>query len=123
MICNACGRSLEPNSRFCPACGSQFETPTPPRAAGEVTVAEKTSGKALASLILGVIGLLAWCLPILGLPITITGIVLASKSLRTRSRGLAIAGLILCIVGLVFSVINMAWGAYLGATGQHPLLK
>ena len=80
-------------------------------------------GRAIASLVLGIIGLFAWCLPILGLPITIVGLVLGIKAISGPSRGLATAGIVLCILGLVASIANAAIGAYMGATGQHPLLR
>jgi len=80
-------------------------------------------GKAIASLVLGIVGTVGWCLPIVGLPVTITGLVLGIKDLDSRNRGMAIAGVVLCSIGLLLSVINAAVGAYLGATGQHPLVK
>ena len=76
------------------------------------------SGKAIASFVLGIIGLLAWCIPLVGLPVTIVGLVLGIKALPSQTRGLAIAGIVLCIVGLVGSIANAAVGAYMGATGQ-----
>jgi hypothetical protein len=75
-------------------------------------------GKAIWSLCLGLFGLLAWFLPIIGLPVTITGLVLGIKSLSGPRRGMAIAGIVLCITGLLASIANAAIGAYLGATGQ-----
>ncbi len=75
-------------------------------------------GKAIASLCLGLLGLVAWFLPIIGLPTTITGLVLGIKSLHGPRQGMAIAGIVLCIIGLVASISNAAIGAYLGATGQ-----
>lgn len=80
-------------------------------------------GKAMASLILGIFGVFAWCLPIFGLPITITGLAPGVNELQSQNWRMARAGVILCIIGLVLSVINAAVGAYLGATGQHPLLN
>ena len=79
-------------------------------------------GKAIASLVLGILGLFGWCIPLVGLPMTITGLVLGIKDLNSRSRGMAIAGVVLCVVGLSLSVGNAALGAYLGATGHHPLI-
>jgi uncharacterized membrane protein YphA (DoxX/SURF4 family) len=80
-------------------------------------------GKAIASLVLGILGLLGWCLPIVGLPMTITGLVLGIKGHSSRNQGMAVAGIVLNIIGLVLSVVNAGIGAYLGATGQHPLLR
>ena len=83
-----------------------------------VPAASAGGGKAVASLCLGLFGLIAWFLPIIGLPTTITGLVLGIKSLHGPRRGMATAGIVLCIIGLVASVANAAFGAYLGATGQ-----
>ena len=75
-------------------------------------------GKAIASMVLGIIGLFAWFLPIIGLPVTITGLVLGIKGKNSANRGMAIAGIVMTIMGLTLSVINAALGAYLGLTGQ-----
>jgi hypothetical protein len=74
--------------------------------------------KAVWSLCLGLFGLLAWLLPIIGLPTTITGLVLGIKSVNGPRKGMATAGIVLCIIGLLLSTGNAALGAYLGATGQ-----
>jgi hypothetical protein len=92
---------------------SPYQMPQPPQSGG---------GTAIASLVLGIIGMLAWCLPIVGLPVTITGLVLGIKGLKSPNRGMAIAGVVLSIIGLVASVVNGAIGAYMGATGRHPLI-
>ncbi len=80
-------------------------------------------GKAIASLCLGLFGLVAWFLPIIGFPVTITGLVLGIKSLNGPRNGIATAGIVLCIIGLVLSTANAAIGAYLGATGQLHYFK
>lgn len=89
--------------------------PPPPVSAND------KSGQATASLVLGLVGLLAWLLPIVGLPVTIVGLVMGIKGLRSRKRGLAVAGIVLSIIGLVATIINAAIGAYMGATGQYPM--
>lgn len=81
------------------------------------------NGKAVASLVLGLIGMVAWFIPLFGLPITIVGLVLGIKGLASSRRGLATAGVVLCIIGLVASIANSAIGAYMGGTGQHPLFS
>lgn len=80
-------------------------------------------GKAVAALVLGCLGLGAWCLPILGLPLTLTGLVLGVQGLRSRHHGLAVAGVVLSLVGLALSVGNAILGAYLASTGRHPLVR
>jgi len=81
------------------------------------------SGKATASLILGICSLFLWLCPFVGLAASITGLVLGIQASKERRTGLATAGIVLCILGLVASLINAAIGAYLGATGQHPLVN
>jgi hypothetical protein len=75
-------------------------------------------GKAVTSLVLGIVGMLAWLLPIIGLPVAITGLVFGVRSLNSVNKGMAIAGLTLSIIGTVLSIINASIGAYMGATGQ-----
>lgn len=79
-------------------------------------------GEAIASLALGIIGMMAWFIPLFGLPITVVGLVLGIKGLKSENKGIAVAGLTLSIIGLVATIINASIGAYLGATGQHPFL-
>jgi ABC-type transport system involved in cytochrome c biogenesis permease component len=62
--------------------------------------------------------MLAWLLPIIGLPVAITGLVFGVRSLNSVNKGMAIAGLTLSIIGTVLSIINASIGAYMGATGQ-----
>jgi hypothetical protein len=76
------------------------------------------NGLATTSLVLGSIGLLAWCLPILGLPITITGLVMGVKGLQSYKQGAAVAGIVLNIVGLLLSLMNAALGAFLAVANQ-----
>jgi len=81
------------------------------------------NGKAVTSLVLGLIGLIAWFIPLFGLPITIIGLVMGVGGLKSVKRGLAVAGVALSILGLAASLVNASIGAYLGATGQHPLIN
>ncbi|GEM_PF-831555 len=76
------------------------------------------NGEAIASLVLGLIGLLVWLLPILGVPLTIIGLVLGVYSRTSPKRKLAIAGIVLCIIGLLASITNSALGVYMLTTGK-----
>ena len=62
-------------------------------------------GASIASLVLGIIGLFAWCVPLIGVPITIIGIVMGVKGRRRSPNGVATAGMILSIIGLVLSAL------------------
>lgn len=81
-------------------------------------------GKPGLALGLGIFGLIAWILPIIGLPVTVTGLIFGINAMSSRKKkGMATAATILCAIGLVFSSLNMAVGLYLGATGQHALVN
>lgn len=71
-------------------------------------------GKAVTSLVLGVVGMLAWLLQIVGLPVAIAGLVFGIRSINSEEKGMAIAGLTLSIIGIVLSIINASIGAFMG---------
>lgn len=80
--------------------------------------------EAIIAFVLGIVSLLAWCIPICGAPVTTAGIVLGIRGLQSSSmRVMAIVGIVLSSLGLIATVVNAAVGAYLGATGQHPLFN
>ena len=82
------------------------------------TTTPDRSGLAIGSLVLGIVSLCAWFVPICGLPVSLSGIILGALSLGSSRRGMAIAGLILAALGLLLSIGNAAIGAYLGMTGN-----
>ncbi len=82
-----------------------------------------SSAPTKAGFVLGCVNLITWFIPLIGLPLSIWGLVASIKAVRQGGGGLAIAGLVLNIVALVLSVANAAIGAYLGATGRHPLIR
>lgn len=75
-------------------------------------------GMSIASMVLGIVGFLAWCLPILGYPVTIVGLILGICGIKRGGKGMAIAGIICCSITLVLTLINSLLGAYMGFTGQ-----
>jgi hypothetical protein len=88
-----------------------------PAAAG-FPVQQDLSGKANTSMVLGLVGIIAWVIPIIGLPVTITGLVFGIKARHSAARSKAVAGIALCSIFLTASVVNAAIGAYMGATGR-----
>lgn len=59
---------------------------------------------------LGIIGLFAWLLPIVGLPVTIVGLVKSNAGLDSDNASTAQAGVTMNIIGLVLSVFNALAG-------------
>src|SRR3989344_6895948 len=77
------------NEAFSQATGQNFSTPMNTSITGDTS----KNGKATAGLVLGIIGLIAWFLPIIGAPITIIGLIFGIKGLKSLKRGVAIAGI------------------------------
>lgn len=72
---------------------------------------DEQKNKPVSSLVLGIISLIAWLLPLAGLPVSIIGLVIGIRKNYTT-------GIVLNIIGLVLTVANAAIGAYMGATGE-----
>jgi hypothetical protein len=85
----------------------------------EGTKKHQGSGKAIASLVLGIVGIIAWIIPILGLPITIVGLVLGCKGRKSIRKKVAASGIILSIIGLVLSILNLSISVYIMLASQH----
>lgn len=73
----------------------------------------KVSGKSIASLVLGIIGLIAWLLPLVGYPVTIVGLILGCLARKTEKNGLNLAGIILSTIALILTLGNSILGVLL----------
>ncbi len=112
MICPQCGSSVSDGTRFCGACGREVMAadsfPVPSSSLPAAATPSSTSGKAIASLILGI-------LPLSVLS-SIPGVILGHLALsdikksagRLSGKGMAIAGLILGYMGIALFPISMA---------------
>ena len=80
----------------------------------------KGNGLAIASMVIGIVNLITCCLPILGFPVSITGLVLGILSRNSEKKKMAVAGIIMCAIGLVLTIVNAILGAVMGASGQIP---
>jgi predicted RNA-binding Zn-ribbon protein involved in translation (DUF1610 family) len=107
--CTTCGYNLTGVAigSTCPECGSMVDP--------SLTAAQQpTSGKAIASMVLGICSIPAACMSygVLGLPCAIIGLILwhlAKKELGSSTgsaAGMNTAGLVTSIVGLSFSVLG-----------------
>lgn len=79
--------------------------------------------KIKTGLTLGIIGLFAWFIPLIGFPITIIGLIFSIKASKTTKKKTAIWAMTLSIIGLFLTIVNASIGAYMGATGQHTLVN
>lgn len=64
------------------------------------------SRMAMTALIIGIVGLVTWCLPIVGLPLALVGMVLGVMSRSSRRRDLANAAIGLCVIVLLLSCVS-----------------
>lgn len=114
MYCTNCGNQIEGADAFCSNCGVPIQKI---KCNMESNTCSK-NGMAAASLVFGIVGLLAWIIPIIGLPIGITALVLGITGLNKSRKGMSIAGLVLGIICLILTIINSAIGAYQGYKGE-----
>ena len=105
--CSQCGRSFNalPGSAtaMCPECGRRVE---PMLAGTGLPVKPKGSGMAIASLVLGIVGIIPCFCAIPSLLAVIFGAVSLMKD--TAAKGLAIAGLVLGLMGFMVAPVSIA---------------
>ena len=80
---------------------------------------EEKKGLSLTSMILGIAGFLAWCIPLLGFPVCITGLILGIIGIKKGGKGMAIAGIILCSITLLLTLGNSILGAIMAVSAQQ----
>src|SRR5512140_3371363 len=100
--CMSCGAEIPPGERYCGNCGRAVDGPLQGSMGAVRSTAGDTSGKAIASLVLGLLGLFA--IPVIG---SVLAIVLGGQAKREIAaeprlggEGLASAGVILGWVGV-----------------------
>ncbi len=115
MFCQNCGNQLMPGAPACPRCGCPVPYQMPPASGGYYKPEKK--GLSITSMILGLIGLIAWLLPLVGYPVIIPGLILGIIGKNQGGRTYAITGIILCSITLVLTLINSGLGIYLQVRG------
>lgn len=108
MFCSNCGEKNAAGAKFCSKCGEPLtktaaavEAPAPRAATGE-----KTSGMAIAALVMGILGFLFFgLLSILAIIFGGIGISQTNKDPNLKGRGMAVAGLVLGILGVIGGII------------------
>jgi hypothetical protein len=71
------------------------------------------SGVADLARVLGMISLIAWCLPIIGFPVSLAGLITGIIASNSNHRNSATVSIILNSLGLVLSIVNGILGALL----------
>ena len=71
------------------------------------------NGKATAWLVLGIIGMIAWLIPLFVYPVNIVGIILSAIGRKSENKSKATVGLVLSIIGLVLTLGNSIAGVIL----------
>ena len=76
--CTKCGIRMDDNDMVCPECGMQQGGYASPQEMQSIDGMrpQESNGKSVASLVLGIVGVIAWCLPILGLPVGVIGLIM-----------------------------------------------
>jgi type IV pilus assembly protein PilA len=98
MFCPGCGNDVATGERFCRVCGKEVSAPVP--VASAMGAPPETSGKAIASFILGLF--------LFAFPMSILAVIFGHLSLsdirksagRLKGEGLAIAGLVMGYLGV-----------------------
>lgn len=70
----------------------------------------KADGKSIASFVLGIVGIIAWILPLFGYPVTIVGLVLGCIARKDKKNGFNLAGIILSSITLALTLGNSILG-------------
>jgi prepilin-type processing-associated H-X9-DG protein len=103
MYCPNCGNQISDQAQYCPSCNTSLIAP-PSMGDVAATGSTKTSGLAIAALVLGILSLCCFG-PLAAIPGLILGIVAVSRinaNPLLGGKGLAIAGISTSAVGLVF---------------------
>lgn len=108
VYCPKCGKESPEGSQQCLNCGSQLvESGGHGQTASGYGLPVKTSGLAIAALVLGICSIFCGCL--LGIPSLIMGIVALGKINRSRGaiqgKGLATGAIVTSAIGIVFSML------------------
>lgn len=77
---------------------------------GSASAQTREEGWGVASLVLGLFGLLAWCCPLIGIVVGILAVIFGIIALGKGGTGLGIIGIILGALCLVLSIISMIVG-------------
>ncbi|MDD3625949.1 MAG: DUF4190 domain-containing protein [bacterium] len=68
--------------------------------------------KAITAFILGLVGIIAWCFPLIGFPVALAGIIFGILGLKSENKKVfSVIGLILSGISFIATIINAIAGA------------
>lgn len=94
--------TVYPGQSYYPPTPNAMYPPQPDYSAYGGYRSAQTNGPGIASLVLGIIGVMVFWFPFVGFPISIVGLILAAVGMkRIDGKGFAVAGLVLSIIGVI----------------------
>ena len=124
MFCAKCGKEMDDNAKYCPSCGA--DTTVQPVSSGQPVPSEQPSyqqasysepayteqtapsGAGVGAMVCGIISLVLFWVPIVGLVLGIIATILGGKGRQTLppdKRGMSLAGFIMGIIGMAIGII------------------
>jgi len=121
VYCPNCGAQNTEGSNYCQGCGKALiaatQSPPPiiayPSPSTPLRVEQRTSGMAVAALIMGIIGFFITLCSILAIIFGAIGMNETKKSPEIGGHGMAVAGLVLGIISIVFWVFLVLFFIFL----------
>jgi len=110
---------LEAGSPFGPG-ATTVMTPDadhPYQSPGQLGPAPPGESKAVVALILGLTGMILWCCPLIGLPVTVCGLVFGIRSLHGKDATMAVVAIVLSSIGLLLTILNAIAGVLIMLAG------
>jgi uncharacterized membrane protein YvbJ len=112
MFCPQCGEKNPDDAKFCSKCGTALKAkaekaPSRRKAPASTATGEtRTSGMAVAALVMGILGFIFFgFLGILAIIFGAIGISQINKDPTLKGKGMAVAGLVLGIIGIAGGII------------------
>ncbi|MEG1995874.1 MAG: hypothetical protein RR036_00020 [Oscillospiraceae bacterium] len=107
--CSVCGVEALPNCVTCGICGNNLSAVpySSQQDASQPGATNSRRGFAIASLVLGIVGIVTWCTIVMPIICGIAGVIFGCLGLKSKpDRGLATAGLVVSIISLsIFAII------------------
>ena len=113
--CPLCGEMISQRAVRCRYCGEEINDGG---GGGQYYPQQRTMcGLAIASMVLGIVGLVTFCISFITIPCSLLAIILGAvamrkiKSHKLKGQGMAIAGLVCGIIAMVFWVLIFGFAA------------